>query len=265
MSNQERGPKQSGGPQRPVGTLNGSTISEPLYPVVLRLSGRRVLVVGGSAMAAGKAAGLIAAGARVTVVDPAPGAEMWALDGQLKIEQRAYRRSEVGEYFLVVTASTRETNQLVFSDGEASHTLVNAADDPDHCSVILPALLRHEPVVVAVSTAGTSPALAGWLRDRIAEVVLARHSDLALLLEDARMRIKAVGFSNEGLAWLPFIDRLDALLADGDRDTVIAELDRWVQDATSPARTGVGTGVSTAVGTSVGTVVPISPGERQDR
>lgn len=235
--------------------MSGSTIPDPLYPVVLRLANRRVLVVGGSAMAAGKVEGLIAAGAKVTVVDPAPSAEMRALDRRVTLEQRPYRRGEVGEYFLVLTASSRETNQLVFTDCEASHTLVNAADDPEHCSVILPALLRHEPVVVAVTTAGTSPALAGWLRNRIAQVVVPRHSELALLLEDARLRIKAGGFSNEGLAWLPLIDQLDALLADGDRDAVIAELNRWVQDATTRVQTGVATTFATGVGTGVPTPV----------
>ena len=73
--------------------------------------------------------------------------------------------------------------QRVFDDGERPHVLVNSVDDPDRCSFILPAVARRGPVIVAVSTQGRSPALAGQLRDRLAAALPAdleeRVADLA--------------------------------------------------------------------------------------
>ena len=91
---------------------------------------------------------------------------------------------------------------------------INAVDRPALCSVMLPAVLRHEPITVAVSTAGASPSLAGWLRDRIAEVVTERHADVALLLAQERAAVQAAGGSTEDLDWR---ERIETLVADLER------------------------------------------------
>ena len=57
----------------------------------------------------------------------------------------------------------------MYADAEAAGIWVNSADDPAHCSFILPAVHRDGAVTVSVSTGGLSPALASWLRDRIAD------------------------------------------------------------------------------------------------
>ena len=67
----------------------------------------------------------------------------------------------------------------MFRDAEARCLLCNVVDVPELCSFILPAVHRHEPIAVAVSTGGASPALAQHLRDRIAEVVRPEHAELA--------------------------------------------------------------------------------------
>jgi siroheme synthase-like protein len=59
-------------------------------------------------------------------------------------------------------------------------------DVPELCSFILPAVHRQEPIAVAVSTGGASPALAQHLRDRIAEVVRPEHAELAQRLRALR-------------------------------------------------------------------------------
>ena len=215
----------------------------PVYPVMMRLQQRPVLVVGGSAVAASKALGLLAAGARVTLVDPDPGPEVFALADRLTIHVRPYQQGEAAEYFLVVTTADAATNRLVFADGVASRTWVNSADDPDNCGFVLPAVLRFEPVVVAVSTAGTSPAMAQWVRNRIGSVIGPRHGQLSLLLADARRRINGAGLSNENLPWASLIDHLDDLLAAEDPLAAQAAIDEWVAKATN-GQPADGTGFS---------------------
>ena len=74
------------------------------YPVNLDVAGERVLVVGGGPVAARKAAGLLRAGAAVTVVAPDAVPEL-ANDPDVRWHQRAYQRGEAASYKLVFTAT----------------------------------------------------------------------------------------------------------------------------------------------------------------
>jgi siroheme synthase-like protein len=179
----------------------------PVYPVGLTLTGRQCLVVGGGRIATRKVAGLVAAGAEVHVVAPEVTADIDELAAIVR--RRAFRTGDCIGYRLVFTATGDErTDAAVAADAEAAGAWVNASDRPALCSVILPAVLRHEPITVAVSTGGTSPALAGWLRDRIAEVVTERHADVARLLAGERAAVRAAGGSTEDTDWRPRIAAL---------------------------------------------------------
>jgi precorrin-2 dehydrogenase/sirohydrochlorin ferrochelatase len=180
-------------------------VDVPLYPVNLLVSGRRALVVGGGAVAAEKAGGLLAAGAVVHVVGRAVGDAVRALD--LTWEERPYERGEVTGYRLAVACTDDPVaNQAVFDDGEAAGVWVNAADDPDRCSYTLPARLDRGRVVVTVSTGGHSPALASWLRDQLRDVVGPEVDTLAGLLAEARAALRDEGRPNPGADWRTALD-----------------------------------------------------------
>jgi siroheme synthase-like protein len=176
-------------------------VRAPLYPVNLVVEGRRCLVVGGGTVAAHKAAGLLACGARVHVVAPDVSSEVAALAG-VTIEERPYRRGEVGGYRLAVAATGEAAvNAAVLADGEEAGVWVNAADDVDNCSFTLPAVVRRGPVMVAVSTGGHTPALARWLKERVAQSIGPEYEVLAELLSAERDAIRSSGRSTEGLNW----------------------------------------------------------------
>ena len=161
------------------------TVSPSYYMACIDLTGRRVLVVGGGSVALEKVQGLLAAGASVTVVAPQITPELAALD--VTLTRRGYRTDDLDGAFLVVAAtSTTSVNRRVFRDADARCLLCNVVDVPELCSFILPAVHRHEPIAVAVSTGGASPALAQHLRDRIAEVVRPEHAELAHRLRALR-------------------------------------------------------------------------------
>jgi siroheme synthase-like protein len=180
----------------PAGARPGVSV----YPVGLTLAGRQCLVVGGGRIAARKIGGLVAAGAEVHVVAPAVTADARRL--ATVVRERPFRPGDCIGYRLVFTATGDEAvDAAVSADAEAAGAWVNASDRPSLCSVVLPAVLRHEPITVAVSTGGASPALAGWLRDRIAEVVTERHAEVARLLAAERAALHAAGETTEGLDW----------------------------------------------------------------
>ena len=147
---------------------------ERWYPIFLDLDGKAALVVGSGAMADEKVAGLRAAGADVAVVAAAD-----FVDG------------DVDGKLLVVAATDEETGARVAAAAARAHLFCNVADVPHQCSFILPAIHREGPITVAVSTGGASPALAQWIRARVAELVGPRHAALAERLRELRPWAKA--------------------------------------------------------------------------
>jgi siroheme synthase-like protein len=145
------------------------------YVACLDLTGRACLVVGDGAMAREKVEGLDASGAEVTQVAPAE-----------------YRAADLDAVWLVIAATPDdELNHRIHADANERRVFCNVADVPELCSFILPALHRRGPITVAVSTAGASPALAQWLRDRFASEIGDEHAQLAVELRAIRPWVKA--------------------------------------------------------------------------
>jgi precorrin-2 dehydrogenase/sirohydrochlorin ferrochelatase len=99
-----------------------------------------------------------------------------------------YEPSLLDDVWLVVVANG--DGERIFADATERRIFCNVADVPDLCSFILPALHRRGPITVAVSTAGASPALAQWLRDRFAAQVGFEHEQLANELRRIRPWVK---------------------------------------------------------------------------
>jgi precorrin-2 dehydrogenase / sirohydrochlorin ferrochelatase len=175
------------------------------YPVNLIVEGRPCLVVGGGAVAAEKAAALLACGAAVHVVGERVGPEVRALP--LTWEERSYNVGEVLGYHLVVAATgSPATNKTVYDDGEAVGVWVNGVDDPDNCSFTLPAIIRRGSLMVTVSTGGRTPAVASWLKERIGAELGPEYEVLVDLVAAEREAVRAGGRSSEGLNWQKALD-----------------------------------------------------------
>ena len=189
-------------------------VEHPVYPVNLIVDGRRCLVVGGGPVALRKVRGLVEAGARVNVVAPELDPEIVELardaatsDTNVVAEPRPYRRGEAARYRLVVAASgDLDTNQQVYDDAEAAGVWINSADDPERCTMTLPARLHQGRLTVTVSTAGRSPAIAAWLRDRLAGELGPEYDQLIGLLAEERTRVQSEGRSTENLDWRSALD-----------------------------------------------------------
>jgi siroheme synthase-like protein len=180
-------------------------VDQPLYPVSLIVAGRRCLVVGGGAVALAKVRGLVEAGAEVVVVAP----EVDPRIGELaaSVERRHYRPGEVQGYRLAVAATgDPAVNQQVYDDGEAAGVWINSADDPERCSVILPARIHQGRLTVAISTGGHSPAVAGWVRDRLAAELGSEYDELIGVVSDVRREVQAQGRGTEHLDWREALD-----------------------------------------------------------
>jgi len=203
----------------------GATDRTSYYPVSLDVTDRPCLVVGAGPVAARKARALLECGGNVTVVAPSLSKDMEALAPLLyALERRPFREGDASAFRLVVTATgLPDVDGAVYADAEAAGVWVNSADDPAHCSFILPAAHREGAVTVSVSTGGLSPALASWLRDRIADQWAGTIGTLAQLLGEARERLRAAGLPSDSVDWASLLDGpLLELIQSGDLNSARA-------------------------------------------
>jgi precorrin-2 dehydrogenase / sirohydrochlorin ferrochelatase len=207
----------------------------PDFPVVVALSGRRCLVVGGGPVAARKARSLLESGARVTVVAPQVTEEIERLAstddrsslaaGSLGIRRGRYRGGEAADYQLVVTATGEPAvDAAVVADAVSAGVLVDGAGHDPSGTISMPAVHREGTVTVAVSTGGASPALARWLRDRIAGSLPPGTDTLALLCGEARLALRNAGRPTDALDWAAALDAMAPLVEAGRVDEARALL-----------------------------------------
>jgi siroheme synthase-like protein len=138
-----------------------------LYPLFLKLSGRKVLVVGGGPVATAKVEALREADAAILVVAPEPRPELVALAaaGKIALARRSFEATDLEDVWLVVTAAPPEVNRAVAAAAESLRRFVLAVDDTSAASAYGAGTVRRGGVTIAVSTDGRAPALAGLLRE----------------------------------------------------------------------------------------------------
>ena len=177
-------------------TLAAGVAVPALFPAFLRLSGKRVLVVGAGPVAASKLKALLEAEALVTVVAPAIHPDFDA-PGVTKV-QRPFEVSDLDGVWYVVAAAPPEVNRAVSAAAAGRHLFVNAVDDPPNASVYLGAVVRRDGgVTLAISTSGRAPALAGLLREGLERLLPADLDAWLRVADDERVRWKATGVPME--------------------------------------------------------------------
>jgi uroporphyrin-III C-methyltransferase/precorrin-2 dehydrogenase/sirohydrochlorin ferrochelatase len=143
----------------------------PAYPVGLRLSGRRVVVLGGGQVAQRRLPPLVAAGADIVVVSPSvtPSVEAMADAGELRWERRAYREGDLAEaWYVLIATKDAQANAAASVEAEARRVWCVRSDDADAATAWTPATGRSEGVTVAVLT-GRDPRRSAAVRDAIVE------------------------------------------------------------------------------------------------
>jgi precorrin-2 dehydrogenase / sirohydrochlorin ferrochelatase len=178
------------------------------YPVFLNLDDVVVLVVGGGRIGARKADGLVAAGAlvRLVAIEVSDHVDRTTI---LDVREKPFDPNDLDDVRLVVTATGDfDVDQAIASTARARGIWTNAADQPVDCEFILPAIARAGRVTGAISTDGASPALARYLRDRLAEILDDRVAEIADILAVERKAIQAGGGSTEDIDWTPRLREL---------------------------------------------------------
>jgi uroporphyrin-III C-methyltransferase/precorrin-2 dehydrogenase/sirohydrochlorin ferrochelatase len=159
------------------------------FPVFFDLKGQNVLIVGGGEVALRKLILLERAGAAITVVAPelAPEIMERSSAGKLCVAVREFVPEDLdGARLVIVATARRAVNRWIATLSEARAIPVNVVDDREASRFIVPALIDRDPVLVAISTGGTSPVLARRLRERLEAAIPTRIGELATWLRALR-------------------------------------------------------------------------------
>jgi len=138
-----------------------------LFPMMIKLAGRKCVVVGAGKVAAAKIKGLLTCGAKVVVVAPEAVRRIrtWASRSKVVWQRRRFSPRDLRGVFLAIAATdSPSTHESVFRSCRAQNVLCNVVDDPEHCDFFYPAVVRRGALQIAISTGGSSPALAARIR-----------------------------------------------------------------------------------------------------
>ncbi|MFW0764917.1 siroheme synthase CysG [Trabulsiella odontotermitis] len=196
-------------------------------PIFCQLRDRDCLLVGGGDVAERKARLLLDAGARLTVNarDVVPQFTVWAESGSVTLVKGDFNESLLDTCWLVIAATDDEqVNERVSQAAEARRIFCNVVDAPKQASFIMPSIIDRSPLMVAVSSGGTSPVLARLLREKL-EAILPQHlGQVAHYAGQLRARVKKqfATMSERRRFWEKLFvnDRLAQSLANQDQQAI---------------------------------------------
>lgn len=163
------------------------------YPIYLDLKGKRCIIIGGGKVAERKCLPLVKAGAVVTVISPqiTKRLEYYKKRGNIKHIKRTYRRGDLKSPFLVIAATdSEEINKKVYLDTRHRNILLNVVDNPELCNFIVPSIFERGDLKIAISTGGSSPAIAKRIRKELEAIYKPEFSRYLNFIRGIREQIK---------------------------------------------------------------------------
>ncbi len=192
-----------------------------LFPIFLKLEGRRCLVIGAGKVGESKIASLMETGAsiRVVALEVTETVHEWARMGRINLELRSFVNEDLeGMLLAVVAMSSRALNESIYREAQRRGVLCNVVDDPPHCDFYYPALVRRGDLQIAISTCGQSPSLAKKIREQLERQFGPGYAHWVAELGETRRLVLAsnlgLGKKQDLLHSLASREALDAALAE---------------------------------------------------
>lgn len=171
-----------------------------LFPIFMKLDGKRCLVVGAGKVGEPKIAGLIETGAQIRAValEASENVRRWAAEGKIELALRAFLPSDLdGAFLAVVATATPALNRFAYEEAQKRGVLCNVVDVPEICDFYYPAVVRRGHLQIAISTAGQSPSLAQRLRQQLERQFGPGYGEWLEDLGETRKLIRSSDLSGE--------------------------------------------------------------------
>ncbi len=163
------------------------------FPLFMDLRQQRCLVVGGGDVAARKIALLLRAGASVVVIAPVLNSRIreWCESGEVESSTEDFSKERLEGCSLVVAATDDSSfNKSLAAMCRQRNIPVNVVDSPELSSFIVPSVIDRSPLIIAVSSGGTSPTLARLLRSRLEAMIPVNIGKFASLAGRMRRQVQ---------------------------------------------------------------------------
>ncbi len=144
------------------------------FPAFIKLDNKKILIVGGGYIAYEKLEHLLDFTLDIKVIAPELSTQMQERIKKegLAFEQRKYEVGDIEAFAVVVVAVDDIALQSeIFNESKKYNCLCNAVDSVDYCDFIFPSYIKKDDLTIAVSTSGTSPAMAKHLRRFLERVI----------------------------------------------------------------------------------------------
>lgn len=160
------------------------------------------------------------------------------MEGSISLLKRSFIPADLeGAWLVVATTGDTPVSRQIFAEATARRIFANVADVPSMCTFIVPAIVRQGAIAIAISTSGTSPALAVRMKNEIAALYGADHARLAEILNSWR------GWAQANLPTYEERRRFFTSIVEGDPDPILLlkrgdemALDRVIANARASAR-----------------------------
>ena len=137
------------------------------FPAYLSLKNRKILLVGGGAIALEKLEKLVDFTTKIDIISKEVSSDFIQFSSkyELIIQERAYQEGDILGYDIVIVATdTVELHKQIYQESRTTRVLVNSVDNTAYCDFIFPSYIKKGDLTISVSTGGSSPAMAKRLR-----------------------------------------------------------------------------------------------------
>lgn len=161
------------------------------YPIMLNISGKQVVVIGGGAVATRKVASLIRAEALVTIVSPelSPKLQLLADENVIQWRKKSFSADDIKNAFMIVAATNSTHINEIVAASASQNQLCNIVDNEALSQFIVPSVVHRGPLTIAISTSGANPKLTKKIKQDLEEQYDESYEDYILFLQQARRQI----------------------------------------------------------------------------
>lgn len=200
-----------------------------LFTVNLAIADWPCLVVGGGTVGMPKARRMVAAGAKVTLIDPKPTRD---LPGATVLAREAREADLEGMRLAIFATDDAELNRRLYRAARERGILAAATDDLAHADFYMPAVLKRGELEIAVSSGATCPSYSVWVRDRLDELIDDAYGSALAWFASFRGRIRGLPATKRGKVFRGLLKtEFMARFRTGRLDEWEAEVAAMVQEA----------------------------------